>query len=97
MPQLRERILRPAPMADDGGGIGQARRFLMTKLPRREPEPLPEGAAEVSGIAEAVAIRDLGNAPVRLGRTGEISPGSLQAAFADVMREIVAAAFEQLL
>ena len=58
---------------------------------------MAEGPAEMRGIAKAVAIGDLRDRAMRLGRVGQIGPGPLQPALAHIMGEIVADAFEQLL
>ena len=65
--QLRERILRPAALADHRRRRHPA-RLLLTKLARRQTEAMAKGAAEMRGIAEAVAIGDLGDRPMDLSR-----------------------------
>ena len=97
MPKLRQRALGPAAMAHGGDGACDALGLLLAELPRREAKAVPEGAAEMRGIGKAVAVGDFGDRMMRFGRVGEIGPGALQAPLPDVMREIVAAAFEQFL
>ena len=58
---------------------------------------MAERAAEMRGVAKAVAIGDFRNRLMRFGRIRQIGPGALQPALPNIMGEIVADAFEQLL
>ena len=49
------------------------------------------------GVAEAASERDIGYGAMRFGRACQIGPATLQSALAQIMREIVAGAREQLL
>ena len=61
------------------------------------PKRWRKAAAEMRGIAKAVAIGDLRDRMMRFGRIGQVGPGALQPPLAHIMGEIVADAFEQLL
>ena len=95
--QLGERIVRPAALSFRRRWHRGPHRLLLAKLARRQAEAVAKRPAEMRGIAEAVAERDLRNRPMRLGGIGQIGPGPLQPPLADIMGEIVADAFEQLL
>ncbi len=51
----------------------------------------------MGGIAEAATEGNVGHRTMRLGRICQIRPAALQPALAQIMREIVPSAFEQLL
>src|ERR1700675_4771835 len=71
--------------------------FLLAEFPRRQSETMAERAAEMRGIAKAVAIGYFRDRAMRFGRIGQIGPGPLQPALANVVGKIVADAFEQFL
>ena len=95
--KLRQRVLRPAALACRGHRSRDAFGLLLAEFARRKTEPGTEGAAEMGGIAEAVAVGDFGNRMMAFRRVGEVSPGALQPPLADIVAEIVANPFEQLL
>src|SRR5882757_10589205 len=66
--QLSEGIVRPAALSFCGRRRCRAFGLLLAKLARRQAEAVAEGAAEMRGIAKTVAIGDLRNRAVRLGR-----------------------------
>ncbi|MET4831468.1 hypothetical protein ABIF44_000875 [Bradyrhizobium japonicum] len=95
--ELRQRLLRPAALTGNAVLQGRALRLLLAEFARRQTKAVTEGAAEMCGIAKAVGVGDLRNRAMGFRGVGQISPGTLEAAFADVMGEIVADRLEQLL
>ncbi|MGY4359688.1 hypothetical protein ACVW0J_006181 [Bradyrhizobium sp. i1.7.7] len=95
--ELRQRLLRPAALAGNAVLQGRPLRLLLAEFARRQAEAMTEGAAEMCGIAKAVGVGDLRDRTKRLGRIGQIGPGTLEAALPDVMGEIVADRLEQFL
>ena len=95
--QLGQRVLRPAALTGRAVRRRRALGLLLAKLARRQSKAMAEGPAEMRGVAKAIAIGDLRDRTMRLGRIGQIGPGSLQPPLAYVMGEIVADRLEQFL
>src|SRR5258708_9845841 len=95
--QLRERLLRPAALTGHSGGDRRALDYLLTKFAGRKPESMTERPAEMRGIIEAIAVGNLRDRMVRLGRIRELRRCSLQPALAQIVREAASRALEQLL
>ena len=97
MAKQRQCILRPAAMTNRHRRGGGALGFLLAEFARRKTKPGTERSAEICGIAEPVTVGDLGNRMVIFPRVGQVGPGALQPALADIVAEIITDPFEQLL
>ena len=95
--KLGECVLRPAALAGHSRRGRDTSGLVLAEFARRETEPGAEGAAEMGGIAEPIAVGDFGNRMMAFRRIGEVSPGALQPPLADIVAEIVANPFKQLL
>src|ERR1700716_1051587 len=73
--QLRQRLLRPAALADRGGRGRRTLDFLLTKLARRKPKSMAERPAEMRGIIKTVAKGNFRDRMVRLGRVRQFRRG----------------------
>src|SRR5580700_7624940 len=75
--KLRQRVLRPAALACRGRRSRNAFGLLLAEFTRRETETGAEGAAEMGGITEPIAVGDFGNRMMAFRRIGEVRPGPL--------------------